>query len=89
MKLRLLDRVRCPTCAGRLELNVLQSAAEELVESGVLLCDDCRVWYPISRHVPVLLDFSTDLHTRVRLGAPRGRPRLPVSFRPRRGRANA
>ena len=63
MKPRLLDLVRCPTCAGRLELNVLQSAAKQLVETGLLLCDDCRVWYPISRHVPVLLDFSTDLHT--------------------------
>jgi SAM-dependent methyltransferase/uncharacterized protein YbaR (Trm112 family) len=70
MKTRLVDLLRCPTCAGQLELNVLQAvrgtdrvADEELVESGLLLCEGCRVWYPISRHVPVLLDFSTDLHT--------------------------
>lgn len=83
MKKRLVDRLRCPTCAGALDLDVIESAsaglddpsqalldrrgidpggAERLVRTGLLLCGSCRVWYPISRHVPVLLDFSNELH---------------------------
>jgi SAM-dependent methyltransferase/uncharacterized protein YbaR (Trm112 family) len=70
MKTGLADLLRCPTCAGQLELNALQSvrgtdrvADQELVETGLLLCGGCRVWYPISHHVPVLLDFLTEIHT--------------------------
>ena len=64
MKLRLVDRLRCPTCAGKLELKAFESIGEErLVAAGTLLCPACRVWYPIMRHVPILLDFETGLHS--------------------------
>jgi SAM-dependent methyltransferase/uncharacterized protein YbaR (Trm112 family) len=63
VKLRLVDRLRCPTCAGKLELKAFESVGEErLVATGTLLCPVCRVWYPIMRHVPILLDFGTELH---------------------------
>ena len=58
--IRLDDRARAELDARGLD----PVAAGELVETGVLLCAACRVWYPIFRHVPVLLDFATALHAR-------------------------
>ncbi len=64
MKLRLVDRLRCPACGGTLEVKAFESVGDErLVATGTLLCGACRVWYPIVRHVPVLLDFAAELHT--------------------------
>jgi SAM-dependent methyltransferase/uncharacterized protein YbaR (Trm112 family) len=78
----ILDRLVCPSCRGPLTLQPFASR-----EEGVLLCAACRVWYPISRGVPVLLDFPGPFHSRFasehaaelqRLtphGPPRGAPR--------------
>jgi SAM-dependent methyltransferase/uncharacterized protein YbaR (Trm112 family) len=62
VKRRLVDRLRCPTCSGALDLLAFASAADEVVRDGVLLCETCLVRYPVTSHVPVLLDFETPLH---------------------------
>ena len=35
---------------------------ERMVKTGVLLCQDCKVWYPINSYVPVMLVFETRFH---------------------------
>ena len=35
---------------------------ERIVKEGVLLCENCRVWYPIWSYVPVMLLFETNFH---------------------------
>jgi uncharacterized protein YbaR (Trm112 family)/ubiquinone/menaquinone biosynthesis C-methylase UbiE len=35
---------------------------ERTIKEGVLLCRNCKVWYPIYSYVPVMLVFETDLH---------------------------
>jgi SAM-dependent methyltransferase/uncharacterized protein YbaR (Trm112 family) len=34
----------------------------EIVKEGVLLCPDCKAWYPICSYVPVMIVFETNLH---------------------------
>lgn len=34
----------------------------EWVETGLLLCEACRVWHPIEQGLPVVLPFATNLH---------------------------
>ena len=77
MDLRMLARLRCPSCRGELEL---KSFAEEsldsagstaenkepgrrIIKDGCLLCHECRVWYPINACVPVMLVFKTRFHS--------------------------
>jgi len=36
----------------------------EVMETGVLLCHSCKVWFPVYNFVPVLLVFRTPLHER-------------------------
>jgi SAM-dependent methyltransferase/uncharacterized protein YbaR (Trm112 family) len=38
--------------------------SERVIKDGVLLCQQCRTWYPIYSYVPVMLVFETDFHTR-------------------------
>jgi uncharacterized protein YbaR (Trm112 family)/ubiquinone/menaquinone biosynthesis C-methylase UbiE len=35
---------------------------EKVIKEGVLLCRQCKIWYPIYSYVPVMLVFETYLH---------------------------
>ena len=37
---------------------------ERIIKEGVLLCTDCKVWFPIYSYVPVMLVFKTPFHER-------------------------
>jgi uncharacterized protein YbaR (Trm112 family)/ubiquinone/menaquinone biosynthesis C-methylase UbiE len=37
---------------------------ERVIKAGVLLCQQCKIWYPIYSYVPVMLAFETRLHKR-------------------------
>lgn len=36
----------------------------QYVEEGALLCDHCKVWFPVSSGLPILLAYKTPLHQR-------------------------
>ncbi len=38
---------------------------ERVIKEGVLLCQQCKIWYPIYSYVPIMLTFETDLHKRL------------------------
>jgi len=44
------------------EEGMFEYAVEEEIKEGLLICNDCKVWYPISNYVPVMLVFSTPFH---------------------------
>jgi SAM-dependent methyltransferase/uncharacterized protein YbaR (Trm112 family) len=61
--------LRCPLCRTELGLsnfNVAAPAGESSggfwVSSGVLLCAECKTWYPITHGVPILLPYATPAH---------------------------
>jgi SAM-dependent methyltransferase len=65
MELAAFERLRCPACIGELRLESFSDQEHDgqtYVGSGVLLCEDCRVSYPIESGVPVMLRFSTAFH---------------------------
>jgi SAM-dependent methyltransferase len=37
---------------------------ERVIKEGVLLCQQCKIWYPIYSYVPVMLVFQTYFHRR-------------------------
>lgn len=41
---------------------VLDGESNGVIREGLLLCSSCRVWYPISSYIPVLLVFQTPFH---------------------------
>jgi SAM-dependent methyltransferase len=52
MKLKLLEYLRCPSCAGTISLTSVASyKAAEIIE-GLLACDSCQSTFPILRGVP-------------------------------------
>jgi SAM-dependent methyltransferase/uncharacterized protein YbaR (Trm112 family) len=72
-----VGRLRCPTCKSVLRLIALDRAGvgpeqsarsgeartdSSDVRTGLLLCSQCTVWYPIYSYVPVLLTYGTSLH---------------------------
>jgi uncharacterized protein YbaR (Trm112 family)/ubiquinone/menaquinone biosynthesis C-methylase UbiE len=57
MKLRLLEYIICPICAGPFDLRKDKLEVEEIME-GELLCRSCGKSYPIRRGVPRLLPES-------------------------------
>lgn len=64
MKLELLSLLRCPLSHSHLELEIIDSVREqetERVETGILLCRESQLWYPIINFVPVMLTFKTQL----------------------------
>jgi SAM-dependent methyltransferase/uncharacterized protein YbaR (Trm112 family) len=61
MKLSVLERLCCPICRHDLAARAFKAVGDDL-EAGVLLCDGCSTWYPVSNRVPVLLDFPTVFH---------------------------
>lgn len=44
------------------DLNVLDQEFIRYVDTAVLLCHTCRVWFPITRGLPVLLSYTTPVH---------------------------
>jgi ubiquinone/menaquinone biosynthesis C-methylase UbiE/uncharacterized protein YbaR (Trm112 family) len=65
MEVGACDKLRCPECRGRLTLEPF--ATEEhggrvFVESGVALCEPCRISYPIESGTAVMLRFGTSFH---------------------------
>jgi uncharacterized protein YbaR (Trm112 family) len=38
------------------------TADNDMIEYGVLLCNICKIWFPIYSHVPVMLLYKTPLH---------------------------
>jgi SAM-dependent methyltransferase len=51
MKRKLLDYLRCPSCAGALLLSVASTEEAEIME-GQLACDSCQSKFPIVRGIP-------------------------------------
>lgn len=57
-------RLVCPKCRG--ELRAVPFAADEngAIREGVLLCDACKLRYPVLNRIPVMLLFRTAVHDR-------------------------
>jgi SAM-dependent methyltransferase/uncharacterized protein YbaR (Trm112 family) len=76
MKARIVERLSCPICRCKLHLwpfvderiavyrgeNPKHCGEELDVKVGVVVCEQCRVWYPIANYVPVMLVFRTPFH---------------------------
>ena len=65
MEVEACSELRCPACLAALRLEPFATeheAGREFVRDGVMLCESCRVLYPIESHTPVLLRFSTPFH---------------------------
>jgi SAM-dependent methyltransferase len=52
MKRKLLDYLRCPSCAGAISLSSIQSAEQLEIMTGQLSCDSCQSTFPIVRGIP-------------------------------------
>lgn len=55
----------CPACSGMLRLEPFTTEHEagvQYVSSGVVVCERCRVLYPIESDTPVMLRFTTPFH---------------------------
>ena len=50
-----MDLIACPACRGGLSLKVFVPRAALLAEEGVLTCQKCGMWYPITQGIPRLL----------------------------------
>ena len=50
------DSKRCSTW------NIDRTSLERVVKEGILFCNECQTWYPITNYVPVMLDFPIHLH---------------------------
>jgi len=55
-------RLVCPKCRGPLRSIAFAEAENGAVQDGVLLCDACRLRYPVVNRVPVMLLFRTAVH---------------------------
>ena len=56
--------VQHPAIMVESEDSYLNEDNERVVKDGVLLCQQCKIWYPIYSYVPVMLVFETHLHKR-------------------------
>ena len=54
MKKELMEILVCPSCKGKLELNIDKQEKNEIV-TGALLCKKCQVSYPITDTIPNML----------------------------------
>ncbi len=91
----LAKELRCPQCAHELTSHVFeqdQAAGDDgPIRSGLLTCERCKVWYPIDRYVPVMLDFATPFHHGFAerfLAQPAFGGRTPPQGQPRPGERN-
>jgi len=55
VKRKLMDYLACPECAGRLDLQVIEEADDE-IRTGVLHCSAERRHYPIAGFIPRFVD---------------------------------
>src|SRR3712207_5866849 len=75
MDIASLDRLRCSSCGSELESRPFDveeipssaggsvaTRARTIFRTGVLLCDRCRIYYPIESDTPVMLRFPTAFH---------------------------
>jgi SAM-dependent methyltransferase len=65
MELTAYDKLHCPACMGALALERFsdeQHDGQTYVETGVLLCEACRISYPVESGTPVMLRFKTAFH---------------------------
>ncbi|MBI3307212.1 MAG: methyltransferase domain-containing protein [Candidatus Omnitrophica bacterium] len=54
MKIDFAKQLKCPSC-GRLSLeNQVFEKDREEVKSGMLICPDCRTWYPVIDSIPIV-----------------------------------
>ncbi|HRY85804.1 MAG TPA: methyltransferase domain-containing protein [Candidatus Omnitrophota bacterium] len=54
MKTRLLRYLRCPHCqSAELGSHAFKTHDSE-IESGLIICQTCRVWYPITETIPIV-----------------------------------
>ncbi len=44
------------------EEEMFKNSIHEIIKEGLLICNSCKVWYPISNYVPVMLVFRTLFH---------------------------
>ena len=52
MKRKLLDYLRCPSCAGAIGLAAVASTEDAEIMEGQLACDSCQRSFPIVRGIP-------------------------------------
>jgi SAM-dependent methyltransferase len=52
MKRNLLQYLRCPSCAGAVAIKAIGSEEQVEIMEGELICDSCRLPFPITRGVP-------------------------------------
>lgn len=62
MQVAAVERLRCPTCTGALELRAFTDPEDSVLSTGALLCDRCRIAYPVEYETPVMLRFRTPFH---------------------------
>jgi uncharacterized protein YbaR (Trm112 family)/ubiquinone/menaquinone biosynthesis C-methylase UbiE len=43
-------------------LRIKASEVESTVKEGALICESCKVWYPIVNFVPLMIDYPTGVH---------------------------
>jgi uncharacterized protein YbaR (Trm112 family) len=51
--------LRCPSCRNALTLSDAQRDEDGRIESGRLVCAECKVQYPVRRHIPRFVDDDT------------------------------
>ena len=44
----------CPQCQGTLKLQIFKKAGDD-IEEGIIICNKCRLWFPIIQSVPRIL----------------------------------
>ncbi|RZN62032.1 methytransferase partner Trm112 [Methanonatronarchaeum sp. AMET6-2] len=54
MKKKLLDKLVCPKCREKLELNEEEMDGDKII-SGTLTCSSCTTQYPVEEGIPNLL----------------------------------
>ena len=57
MRTRLLRILACPECKGDLRLNVINKESNENISTGLLLCESCKLLYPIYDGVPRMFPY--------------------------------
>src|SRR5882757_7785754 len=58
----LIEKLRCPKCKRSLRAIPFEEDNFGDIRCGVILCHECSFWYPIERHIPIMLLFETPFH---------------------------
>jgi SAM-dependent methyltransferase/uncharacterized protein YbaR (Trm112 family) len=65
MEIGAYSKLRCPSCLGELTVETFADLDRDgltYVETGLMLCEPCRISYPIESGTPVMLRFPTAFH---------------------------